>query len=163
DPRVRARGRHPDDQGRRPGGCSHQPGPRRGGQGRQVPRGPLLPAERRRRDGDIPALAAHFIDKYAQAYGKTIKGLTPGTLNAMLAHDWPGNVRELENAIERAIVLCKGPELTADDLPATLRGPRPAMRDAGALIPGASLAEIEREAILKTLELVDGSTTRAAE
>jgi len=117
----------------------------------------------RRRKGDIPSLAAHFIDKYCQAYGKNIKGLTPGTLNAMLGHDWPGNVRELENAVERAVVLCKGTELTADDLPSTLRGPRPAQRDAAGLIPGASLAEIEREAILRTLELQGGSTTRAAE
>ena len=121
-----------------------------------------LPPLRRRR-GDIPQLAAHFIDKYGKAYGKSIKGLTPGTLNAMLAHDWPGNVRELENAIERAVVLCKGSELTADDLPATLRGPRPAQRDAAGLIPGATLAEIEREAILRTLELHGGSTSRAAE
>ena len=121
-----------------------------------------LPPLRRRR-GDIPALAAHFIEKYSQAYGKNIKGLTPGMLNAMLGHDWPGNVRELENAIERAVVLCKGTELTADDLPATLRGPRPVQRDAGGLIPGASMAEIEREAILRTLELQGGSTSRAAE
>jgi two-component system NtrC family response regulator/two-component system response regulator HydG len=117
----------------------------------------------RRRRGDIPALAAHFIEKYCQAYGKNIKGLAPGTLNALLAHDWPGNVRELENAIERAVVLCKATELTADDLPATLRGPRPAQRDAEGLIPGATLAEIEREAILRTLEMVGGSTTRAGE
>ena len=121
-----------------------------------------LPPLRRRR-GDIPALAAHFIEKYSATYGKNINGLTPGTLNAMLAHDWPGNVRELENAIERAVVLCKGSELTADDLPATLRGPRPAQRDAAGLIPGATLAEIEREAILRTLELLGGSTSRAAE
>ena len=121
-----------------------------------------LPPLRRRR-GDIPALAAHFIEKYCQAYGKNIKGMTPGMLNAMLGHDWPGNVRELENAIERAVVLCKGTELTADDLPSTLRGPRPAPRDAAGLIPGASLAEIEREAILRTLELQGGSTSRAAE
>ena len=121
-----------------------------------------LPPLRRRR-GDIPALAAHFIEKYAEAYGKKINGLTPGTLNAMIAHDWPGNVRELENAIERGVVLCKGSELTADDLPSTLRGPRPAQRDAAGLIPGATLAEIEREAILRTLELLGGSTSRAAE
>ena len=121
-----------------------------------------LPPLRRRR-GDIPALAAHFLEKYGEAYGKKIKGLAPGTLNALLAHDWPGNVRELENAIERAVVLCKSSELTADDLPATLRGPRPAPRDAADLIPGATLAEIEREAILRTLEMVNGSTSRAAE
>jgi two-component system NtrC family response regulator/two-component system response regulator HydG len=117
----------------------------------------------RNRKGDIPALAAHFIDKYAKSYGKTIDGLAPGTLNALLSHDWPGNVRELENAIERAVVLSKDSQLTGDDLPATLRGPRPSTREAAGLIPGATMHEIEREAILRTLEIVDGSTTRAAE
>ncbi|MFL5419782.1 MAG: sigma-54-dependent transcriptional regulator [Myxococcales bacterium] len=117
----------------------------------------------RNRKGDIPALAAHFIDKYAKNYGKTIEGLAPGTLNALLSHDWPGNVRELENAIERAVVLCKSEQLTADDLPATLRGPRPSKRDGAGLRPGATMDEIEREAILRTLEIVDGSTSRAAE
>jgi two-component system NtrC family response regulator/two-component system response regulator HydG len=117
----------------------------------------------RSRKADIPALVAHFIDKYARNYGKQIEGLAPGTLNALLSHDWPGNVRELENAIERAVVLCKGTQLTADDLPATLRGPRPAGRDVAGLIPGASLYDIEREAILRTLEIVGGSTARAAE
>jgi two-component system NtrC family response regulator/two-component system response regulator HydG len=116
----------------------------------------------RRRKGDIPALVSHFIDKYAAGYGKDVKGLAPGTMNALLAHDWPGNVRELENAIERAVVLAKGAELTAEDLPASLRGPRPEGRDAGGLIPGASMKQIEREAILRTLELAGGSTSEAA-
>ncbi|MGZ3447741.1 MAG: sigma-54-dependent transcriptional regulator [Myxococcaceae bacterium] len=117
----------------------------------------------RRRKGDIPALVSHFVEKYAATYGKEVKGLAPGTLNALLSYDWPGNVRELENAVERAIVLCKGRELTADDLPPTLQGPRPAGRDASSLIPGATMAEIEREAILRTMELVGGSTAKAAE
>jgi len=117
----------------------------------------------RNRKGDIPALVSHFVEKYGKAYGKEIRGLAPGTLNALLAHDWPGNVREIENVVERAVVLAKGPELTADDLPPTLRGPRPRERSPGALIPGATLYEIEREAILRTLEMVGGSTSRAAE
>src|SRR5918911_1581110 len=62
-----------------------------------------------------------------------------------------------------AVTLCKSTELTADDLPPTLRGPRPRERAPGALIPGATLYEIEREAILRTLEMVGGSTSRAAE
>ncbi len=117
----------------------------------------------RSRKGDIPALVAHFIEKYSATYGKDVSGIAPGTLNALLAHDWPGNVRELENVIERAVVLCQGTQIGADDLPATLRGPRPGPRPAGGLIPGATLAQIEREAILRTLEVVGGSTARAAE
>ncbi|MBK7859891.1 MAG: sigma-54-dependent Fis family transcriptional regulator [Archangiaceae bacterium] len=117
----------------------------------------------RQRKSDIPALVSHFIHKFAGAYGKDVKGLAPGTLNALLGHSWPGNVRELENAIERGVVLCKTNELGADDLPPSIRGPRPKDVPAGSLIPGATLAEIEREAILRTLEMVSGSTTRAAE
>jgi len=117
----------------------------------------------RDRKSDIPALASHFLEKYSDSYGKEVKGLAPGTLQALLAHDWPGNIRELENAIERAVVLAQGPELTADDLPHVLRGPRPLGSGPSNLIPGASMATIEREAILRTLEMVQGSTSRAAE
>src|SRR5262249_18130047 len=76
--------------------------------------------------------------------------------------DWPGTVRELENVIERAVVLARGPDLTTDELPPALSGPRPTGPRSGGLIPGAAWREIEREAILRTLEMVDGSTSRAA-
>jgi DNA-binding NtrC family response regulator len=117
----------------------------------------------RRRKADIPALVSHFIERCNAAHGKAVKGLAPGTLEALMSHDWPGNIRELENAVERAVVLARGEELTADDLPPVLRGPRPSAGAVERLIPGATLATIEREAILRTLEMVQGSTTRAAE
>ncbi len=117
----------------------------------------------RARKADIPALVSHFVEKYSKAYDKDVKGLAPGTLNALLSHDWPGNVRELENVVERAVVLATSSALTAEDLPPTLRGPRPQASSPGTLIPGATFYDIEREAILRTLEMVDGSTTRAAE
>jgi two-component system NtrC family response regulator/two-component system response regulator HydG len=117
----------------------------------------------RTRKGDIPALVAHFIEKHAKVHGKEVRGLAPGTLQVLLRHDWPGNVRELENVIERAVVLSRSSELTSDDMPSSLLGPRPSERPLGALIPGATWYEIEKEAILKTLEMVEGSTGRAAE
>jgi two-component system, NtrC family, response regulator len=120
-----------------------------------------LPPLRERR-ADIQVLVAHFLARTQRNTGRQ-HIFTDEAMQLMQEYHWPGNVRELENAIERGVVLCKGDELTADDLPSTLRGPRPAQRDAGSLIPGASLAEIEREAILRTLELLGGSTSRAAE
>ena len=114
------------------------------------------------RKGDLPALVTHFIEKYNELYGKTVRGLAPGALNALLVHDWPGNVRELEHTIERAVVLCEGESLTAEELPVALRGPRPIANVAQALLPGATWEVIEREAILRTLEMVGGSTSRAA-
>ncbi len=117
----------------------------------------------RDRKGDIPALVTHFVDKFSKAYEKAITGLAPGTLNALLSHSWPGNVRELENAIERAVVLAKTSDLTADDLPSSLSGPRPTEVAATTLIPGATMLDIEREAILRTMAMVNGSTARTAE
>ena len=117
----------------------------------------------RRRKGDIPALINHFIEKYARTYHKEVNALGPGTLNALLAHDWPGNVRELENAIERAIVLCTEGELTLEDLPPSLRSAQAHAPSPSILAPGTSLRDMERDAILRTLALVSGSTHRAAD
>jgi DNA-binding NtrC family response regulator len=83
-----------------------------------------LPALRERRD-DIPILAQHFLRKFAGKSGKEIRRLSPETLAALSTFAWPGNVRQLENAIERAVVLARGDELTVDDLPDAL-GARPA-------------------------------------
>jgi DNA-binding NtrC family response regulator len=122
---------------------------------------PLPPL--RSRKGDIPALAAHFLAADGRALGKTLRGISPGALSALFAYDWPGNVRELETAIAQAAQTCRGDMLGIDDLPTVLRGARPDEGAGSALIPGASLFEIEREAILRTLDAVGGSTARAAE
>jgi two-component system NtrC family response regulator len=117
----------------------------------------------RSRKGDIPALVAHFLEVHARAHGKEIASVTPGTLSALFAYDWPGNVRELSNVIERAVVSARGREISAEDLAPVLHGARPEESTASALIPGATLFEIEREAILRTLDQCGGSTARAAE
>jgi two-component system NtrC family response regulator len=117
----------------------------------------------RERKADIPALVSHFLDVYARAAAKEIVGVTPGTLSALFAYDWPGNVRELANVVERAVESARGTEITADDLTPVLHGARPDESTASALIPGATLFEIEREAILRTLDQCGGSTARAAE
>ena len=117
----------------------------------------------RSRKGDIPALVSHFAELHARAARKEITGVTPGTLSALFAYDWPGNVRELANVVERAVASARGPEITSDDLAPVLRGARPEESTASALIPGATLFEIEREAILRTLDQCSGSTARAAE
>jgi two-component system NtrC family response regulator/two-component system response regulator HydG len=118
----------------------------------------------RRRKGDIPALVNHFLEAASRAHGKQARTLAPAARAALLAYDWPGNVRELENVVERAVVLCKGPEVTLDELPASLHGLRPSGPiEPSALMPGLTFADIEREAILRTLQMVGGSTARAAE
>ena len=74
------------------------------------------------RSGDIPLLAEHFLGKFAREAKKTITGFSGEAMAAMRAYDWPGNVRELENAVERAVVLCRRPTIEVTDLPETVQG-----------------------------------------
>ncbi len=115
----------------------------------------------RDRRSDIPALAKFFLDRYTRENSKTIEGFAPDTLELLASYDWPGNVRELENAIERAVVLNTGSLLETKFLPASVQ---PRTTPTGMpLVPGATMADIERYAILETLKSTGGSTSRAAE
>jgi DNA-binding NtrC family response regulator len=118
------------------------------------------PTLRERRD-DIPLLAMHFLRKYATQAAKSLSGFSERALGVLLNFDWPGNLRQLENCIERAVVLARGSEIEPRDLPRELmqkqRGD-----ESLPTIPGASLRELERFAILRTLEHVGGSTSKAA-
>jgi two-component system response regulator HydG len=116
----------------------------------------------RQRPSDIALLASHFLGKYCQENGKTIDGFSDEALAQLANYDWPGNVRELENAIERAVVVCKKARIGVEDLTAAIIAAKP-RSDGTPVIPGATMAELERYAILKTLEHTGGSTSRAAE
>jgi two-component system NtrC family response regulator len=115
----------------------------------------------RARKADVPALAMYFLARHARRDGRGVDSISPGALSALFSHDWPGNVRELSAELEQAVPRAAGREIGAGDLSPVLRGAVSA--DVGALIPGASLFEIERDAILRTLERVGGSSVRAAE
>ena len=118
----------------------------------------------RGRKADIPALFEHLAARAARARGLAIPRLSPGALSALFAYEWPGNVRELERIAEQAVVAANGSaEVGPEHLEPVLHGAAPADRLASGLIPGSTLFEIEREAILRTLEEVGGSTARAAE
>jgi DNA-binding NtrC family response regulator len=114
----------------------------------------------RGRRSDIPLLAVALLAQSARRHGRTVEGFTPDALELLRGHAWPGNVRELGNAIERAVVMARDRWIRGEDLrPALIRGPH---HDLEVAIPGSTLAEIERVAILRTLEAVRGSTSRAA-
>jgi DNA-binding NtrC family response regulator len=110
---------------------------------------------------DIPALAQHFLDQHAAHNRKGIRGFSDRALRVLLNADWPGNVRQLDNCIERAVVLCQSAEIEPRHLPREIMQHR--TTDEAPPIPGSSMAELERYAILKTLEHVRGSTSKAAE
>jgi len=114
------------------------------------------------RRSDIPLLATHFLHKFANENGRAITGFTDAAVRALLAHPWPGNVRELENAIERAVVMSQDALLGPEDL-ASLESGAPEAERGSLLIPGMTLAGLERMAITQTLEAVGGSTAKAAD
>ncbi len=80
-----------------------------------------LPALRERVE-DIPLLAHHFLRRYAERLAKKVRALSPEAIELLCGYRWPGNVRELENAIERAVVLCRGEIITPADLPPAVTG-----------------------------------------
>src|SRR5579864_5803424 len=113
----------------------------------------------RARPSDLLPLATFFLHRFAKENDKHIDGFADDAIERIGAYRWPGNVRELENVMERAVVLCEGPKLTAKHLPAGVgASPRSSVR-----VPGSTMDEIERNAILATLEACGGRTAQAAQ
>jgi DNA-binding NtrC family response regulator len=116
----------------------------------------------RERPEDLPLLIQHFIEHSTQS--SRARRLSAEALRVLLNYPWPGNVRELENTIERALVLCRGEEITPVDLPTHLTGSKPQVADLrDALLRRCSLADIEREYIHLALELTEGKKKEAAD
>ena len=120
-----------------------------------------LPPLRERRS-DVPLLAGFFLRRYAQENGRRISGFSDGALARLGSWGWPGNVRELEHVVERAVVLCRGERIEAEHLPAAMGAHHGGDPDGRPPIPGSSIADLERHAILETLRAVHGSTSKAA-
>jgi transcriptional regulator with PAS, ATPase and Fis domain len=110
----------------------------------------------RERKSDIPMIADYFVQKYAQAMGKTIHSISPEAMDLLIRHDWPGNVRELENAIERAMVVGKSSSILPGELPIQVN-------DKGKAPSGGSLAAMEKEYIRHVLEDNNWNISRSAD
>lgn len=118
----------------------------------------------RERPFDIPLLVEHFLNKAAEVAGRPALNVTPEALATLTAYSWPGNARELENAIERAVALAEGANLTPEDLPDRIRdGGQTSQLLAQARQQRMTLSELERAYILETLRLTGGNKSRAAE
>jgi DNA-binding NtrC family response regulator len=112
------------------------------------------------RTEDIPLLANHFLDWFTKKLRKPVERIGEDAMALLMDYPWPGNVRELENCIERAVVLCKGPVITAAELPPAVRS---ISRREGLRLPiGMTLADLEREMILRTLDHCHGNRAGAA-
>ena len=121
----------------------------------------------RQRKQDIPLLVAHILERIKEQ-AHTEKVLTDEALQMLIECDWPGNVRELENCLERAFTLSSGPVLQMIDLPVQPRRPEgfesgngsaPALAEGSNVVP---MAQLEKQAILETLDKVKGDKLMAA-
>jgi DNA-binding NtrC family response regulator len=115
-----------------------------------------LPPLRERRE-DIPALAAHFLARYAARYRRTIQGLEPAALQMMLNYGWPGNVRELDHTIERAVLMARGERVEVANLGLN------AQRGATQSMDEMSLEAVEAILIRKALARANGNVSHAAD
>ena len=124
----------------------------------------------RDRQPDIPALVYHFLDHYGREVNRPGLGITQEALELLCTYHWPGNVRELQNAIERAVVLSQGPDLTASDFPTEIRQagrlptdtPSP-LQDIDASLPLAeAIIAFKRAKVLQALDMAHGNQSQAA-
>ncbi len=125
-----------------------------------------VPPLRERRE-DIPILAEHFLQEFAQRDGKSLSGFAPDVMPHLLRHDWPGNVRELRNTVEGAVTLASGAWVTLADLSGDLANlpseeqpsGESSAESSGELVP---LADIERRHVLSVVNAVRGNKSEAA-
>ncbi len=115
-----------------------------------------IPALRDRPDDVLP-MARRFLAETASRLNLPVTGLAPRAADQLVQWSWPGNVRELQNVIERAIVLAHGKRVEVEDLPEEIRRP-----ESRAPHQQRTLADIEREHILRVLDSVGGNRTKAA-
>jgi DNA-binding NtrC family response regulator len=120
-----------------------------------------VPPLRERLD-DLPLLAAHFLRNYATKYRKKITGISHDAIASLARYGWPGNVRELESVIERAVLFCRGSQITSHNLPSrAITGD--STHRSYEVPPFLTLEEIEREAIVQTLARTGGNIKKAAQ
>ena len=120
-----------------------------------------LPPLRDRRD-DIPRLLQFYVDSFNLEFRKKIRGVTPGALKALQAYQWPGNVRELRNAIERAMLLTEGSELTESHFSMLTAADAELSTGMGLPTTGLNLEELERSLVVQALERSGWNQTKAA-
>jgi two-component system, NtrC family, response regulator AtoC len=120
----------------------------------------VLPPLRAHAD-DIPALVHYFIDAYNTEFRKRVRGITDDAMRRLQTYGWPGNIRELRNAVERAMLLVEGPELTADQFPVLSSVHR--LSEGVELPPtGIDLEQLERSLVVQALERSVWNQTKAA-
>ena len=119
-----------------------------------------VPSLRERLD-DVPLIAGRFLQRFNDQYGKNIRDLSPDAIMRLVRYDWPGNIRELESVIERAVLFCSGSELLPNCLPEEFQ--TRVTSSSFVIPPLLPMEEIEREAIMQTLERTAGNVKKSAQ
>jgi DNA-binding NtrC family response regulator len=117
-----------------------------------------IPPLRERRE-DVPLLARHFLERLTHELGKEVESFSEEALRLLMDYNWPGNVRELENAVERAMVTCRGRVLTEDDFAFLAHN---GVVKPWAIPAGITLQEMEKQVIAATLQRTSGNIKEAA-
>ncbi|HEU4344947.1 MAG TPA: sigma-54 dependent transcriptional regulator [Candidatus Binatia bacterium] len=120
----------------------------------------LLPPLRERRE-DIPALARHFVERFAKEVKKNFSEISEEAVEKLSAYDWPGNVRELANVIERAVVLGRGSEIAVRDLPARIAA-SPSEPSPDAISYRDAMEAHRRQLVTRALARTQGNRAAAA-
>jgi Nif-specific regulatory protein len=115
----------------------------------------------RERKSDLMQLAEHFLEKYSNQHGKSIRRVSTPAIDMLMSYHWPGNIRELENTIERAVLVCEGNVIHGHHLPPTLQ-----TAEASGTVVNLSFKEAvdayEKDLIQDTLKTTRGNRTKAA-
>ena len=120
-----------------------------------------IPALRERRE-DIPILAVHFADKFADQNNKTVRGFTPRAMDCLVKYHWPGNVRELMNTIERSVVLSREAYIDDDNFAMARTDDKTEPSPDMAPVSTKSLEMAEKETILQMMAAVNHNKSEAA-
>lgn len=115
------------------------------------------------RDGDIPLLADHFLDKYRKQMNKNIKGISNDAMRALMNHEWKGEIRELENVIERSAIFCNEDFITIKHLPAQFQSATEHSEYSSSGSLDESVKRFEKEIITRALEANDFNKEKTAE
>ena len=122
-----------------------------------------VPALRERLE-DLAPLCQHFLALYNARHGRELRGLNPAAYHRLMQHRWPGNIRELENVIERGVLVARGQDLQPEDLPDSVVASSGGGTITPDLLPAtATLAEIERMAIVQALQRTSWNKQEAAQ
>jgi DNA-binding NtrC family response regulator len=123
---------------------------------------PIVMPALRQRPEDIPRLITYYVDSYNTEFRKRIRRVAPSAMERLKSYPWPGNVRELRNAVERAMLLAEGDELTLDHFPVVEKRTAELSESVELPASGIDLEQLERSLVVQALQRSGWNQTRAA-